>query len=174
MHVQKLHNILFSLFLVDSFDVENPPQLTRPCVDPPRDLHILIVDDSRICRKIILEHIRRELLCSQYDNKIKIIFEECADGGDCVNLLKTGKVFEIICMDNMMEEMNGPEATRCIRLMGYVGMIIAITGNVFTEDIEEFLKSGANYVLPKPLDQAAFSRIFLAFLQAYSCSDGSD
>eukprot|EP00607_Mallomonas_marina_P005212 CAMPEP_0182434144 /NCGR_PEP_ID=MMETSP1167-20130531/67998_1 /TAXON_ID=2988 /ORGANISM="Mallomonas Sp, Strain CCMP3275" /LENGTH=82 /DNA_ID=CAMNT_0024623669 /DNA_START=237 /DNA_END=485 /DNA_ORIENTATION=+ len=48
--------------------------------------------------------------------------------------------------------MNGLEATKIIRSLGYGGIIIGVTGNVNDEDIREFLEKGADVVLPKPLD----------------------
>ena len=46
----------------------------------------------------------------------------------------------------------GPQAATLMRKMGFVGLIIGVTGHAQTIDIENFKKCGANAVLPKPLN----------------------
>jgi CheY-like chemotaxis protein len=47
--------------------------------------------------------------------------------------------------------MHGPEATAELRKAGFDGLVIGVTGNVLQDDIDHFLRSGANAVLSKPL-----------------------
>lgn len=54
--------------------------------------------------------------------------------------------------------MNGPEATGLIRSGGYSGIIVGVTGNALDEDIQEFIQSGANEVMPKPLNIHVFNK----------------
>ncbi len=54
--------------------------------------------------------------------------------------------------------MDGPVATRAIRLAGYVGSIFGITGNVMETQVAEFKKSGADEVFAKPIDVVLFNR----------------
>ena len=58
-----------------------------------------------------------------------------------------------------MPGMDGYEATRCIRSSGLEGAgsipIIAMTANVFREDIDRCLASGTNGHLAKPIDATA-------------------
>ena len=55
-------------------------------------------------------------------------------------------------MDFMMPKMDGPTATRAIRGLGFKGIIIGVTGNSSPKDLETFTSSGADLVMPKPLD----------------------
>jgi CheY-like chemotaxis protein len=59
-------------------------------------------------------------------------------------------------MDVQMPEMDGYEATRLIRACGLPGSgevpIVAMTANVFREDIEKCLAAGMNAHVGKPLD----------------------
>jgi len=62
----------------------------------------------------------------------------------------------MIFMDLQMPEMDGYEATRRIRGLNFPGAatvpIIAMTANVFKEDIEKCLESGMNGHVGKPID----------------------
>jgi CheY-like chemotaxis protein len=59
-------------------------------------------------------------------------------------------------MDVQMPEMDGYEATRRIRALDVPGAkkipIVAMTANVFREDVEKCLKAGMDDHLGKPLD----------------------
>jgi CheY-like chemotaxis protein len=83
---------------------------------------------------------------------------DCAgNGADAVRLF-TGdpEKYDIIFMDVQMPEMDGYEATRRIRASGAPRAdsipIVAMTANVFREDIERCLESGMNDHVGKPLD----------------------
>ena len=54
-------------------------------------------------------------------------------------------------MDFIMPNLDGPTATVEIRRLGFTGLLVGLTGQLHTEDIEVFLKSGADKVLGKPL-----------------------
>ncbi len=58
----------------------------------------------------------------------------------------------MIFMDVQMPEMDGYEATRRIRADGGNVPIVAMTANVFKEDIEKCLASGMDDHVGKPLD----------------------
>ena len=47
--------------------------------------------------------------------------------------------------------MHGPEATVELKKAGYTGVVIGVTGNVLHNNVDYFLKSGADAVLAKPL-----------------------
>lgn len=50
-----------------------------------------------------------------------------------------------------MPVMNGPTASKRIRELGYEGMIFGLTGHALSEDIRDYISSGADKVIVKPL-----------------------
>ena len=118
----------------------------RPCLR-----RVLIVDDVPMNRKML-----RRVLENRYD-----IIDEAENGQEAVDMVKAtvggeiGSYYDMITMDYQMPVLDGITATRRIRDLGYVGLIIAVTGNALREDTERFLSSGANKVLTKPLSLAA-------------------
>ena len=72
-----------------------------------------------------------------------------------------------------MIEMNGPEATKLIRNLGYKGVIIGLTGNEMSKDIVTFLDSGVNGVLIKPLNIFLFMKTFESYYRALDVVDVS-
>ena len=95
---------------------------------PLEALEVLVVDDSRLNRKMLLKCLRADgHECS-----------ECADGREAVAAVKerinhanggNGKPFDAILMDYMMPNLDGPTATREIRALGYTSLIFGVTGN---------------------------------------------
>jgi len=108
---------------------------------------ILLAEDVEINREIVLSLL--EPLGLSID---------CAENGtEAVSMFdKTPEKYDMIFMDIQMPEMDGFEATRRIRALGTAKAkavpIIAMTANVFREDIEKCLEAGMNIHIGKPLD----------------------
>lgn len=109
-------------------------------------LNILVCDDSAPARKV---------LCKLLRSKGHTCLE-AMDGAEAVEFLKGSFTdedcaFNVILMDDQMPNLNGCNASRIIRQLGYIGIIIGITGNALPEEIENFVSFGADQVLPKPV-----------------------
>jgi DNA-binding NarL/FixJ family response regulator len=48
--------------------------------------------------------------------------------------------------------MDGFEATQKIRALGYTGVVIGVTANALSADVQEFLHHGVNGVVTKPVN----------------------
>jgi PAS domain S-box-containing protein len=73
-------------------------------------------------------------------------------GFEAVDKIKVGNNYDIIFMDHMMPRMDGIEATKLIRSLGYTGAIVALTANALAGQEEMFLKNGFDDFISKPID----------------------
>jgi PAS domain S-box-containing protein len=108
---------------------------------------ILLVEDVEINREILLsvmEPTALEITCAE--NGVAAVEAFAA----------APEEYDMIFMDVQMPEMDGYEATRCIRVMESEQArkipIVAMTANVFREDVERCLGAGMNDHVGKPLD----------------------
>ncbi len=116
------------------------------------NLSILIVEDNEINRKVLKGMLSQDyydvLLCDSAEKCLKLIQEVPID---------------IIMMDINLPGMSGLEATRHIRALDAPIFktlpIIAITGNVGSDDIERIHQAGMNDHIPKPIDYEKLNRI---------------
>jgi signal transduction histidine kinase/CheY-like chemotaxis protein len=130
---------------------EDEPAAPRAGPEPEEDnfagFRILLAEDVDINREIVLALLE--------PTGISI---ECAENGSmAVRIFNASPdAFDIIFMDIQMPEMDGYEATRAIRASpaphAATIPIIAMTANVFKEDVERCLKAGMNGHVGKPLD----------------------
>jgi CheY-like chemotaxis protein len=83
---------------------------------------------------------------------------DCAvNGAEAVRIFSASPgLYDMIFMDLQMPEMDGFMATRSIRAMDTAKAreipIVAMTANVFKEDVEECLAAGMNDHIGKPID----------------------
>ena len=108
---------------------------------------ILLAEDIEINREIVMALLEPTGLAI-----------DCAENGReaCEMFLAAPDAYDMIFMDIHMPEVDGYEATRTIRGAGSARAgeipIIAMTANVFREDIEKCLAAGMNDHIGKPLD----------------------
>jgi len=115
--------------------------------DDFENYQILLAEDVEINREIVYALLE--------PTSIKIDYAE--NGKDAVDIFsKEPERYDMIFMDVQMPEVDGYEATRRIREMDHKWAkdvpIIAMTANVFREDIEKCLAVGMNDHVGKPLD----------------------
>ncbi|MDR3236889.1 MAG: response regulator [Spirochaetia bacterium] len=109
--------------------------------------NILIAEDVEINREIVLALLE--------STKVNI---DCAENGlEALNMFSASPdKYDMIFMDVQMPEMDGYEATRSIRGLDTPRAktipIVAMTANVFREDVEKCLEAGMNSHIGKPLD----------------------
>lgn len=120
----------------------------------------LIVDDAPTNRRM-LSHLLKSIFEQIYfaeNGKVAVDFVDKS--------IKEGTDISAIFMDSNMPVMAGPVATKQIRDMGYCGLVLGVTGNVLDEQIDDFISSGANRVLPKPVNMKTLNTILLGTFAA--------
>ncbi len=123
-----------------------------------KDKRILVVEDIQINQYILQELLKNT----------GAILTQAMDGQQALDVFKEQEgAFDAILMDIQMPVMDGLEATRQIRASDVPGAksvpIIAMTANVFKEDIDQALMAGMDAHVGKPIDadilMAAFQRL---------------
>ena len=122
---------------------------------------ILIAEDVEINREIV------SVLLEPTD--IKIDF--AVNGIEALRMFEEAPGdYDMILMDVQMPEMDGYEATRKIRRLDIPNAetvpIIAMTANVFKEDIESCLEAGMNGHIGKPIDMGVLLDKLNEYLQS--------
>jgi CheY-like chemotaxis protein len=108
---------------------------------------IILAEDIEINREIalsLLEPTSISVVCTENGAEAVRVFSESPEK------------YDLILMDIQMPEMDGYEAARRIRALDFEWAgeipIVAMTANVFREDIERCIASGMNDHLAKPID----------------------
>jgi CheY-like chemotaxis protein len=132
-------------------------------IDAVPKYRVLVVDDSMANRKMTSRFLQM--------SKIAEAITEAEDGLQAVAAVKKSmeqgeKEFNVILMDYVMPEMDGPTATKAIRALGYKGLLVGVTGNLLPEDTELFMSSGATAVMGKPLDMKELKYLLMKSIVA--------
>jgi signal transduction histidine kinase/CheY-like chemotaxis protein len=95
----------------------------------------------------------------------KLSIDTADDGPEAIEKIKEDKIYDIIFMDHMMPEMDGIEATKIIRELGYTNPIIALTANAIGGQSEIFLKNGFDGFISKPIDIHQLNSVLNKFIR---------
>ncbi|MCW2278326.1 hybrid sensor histidine kinase/response regulator [Heliophilum fasciatum] len=109
-----------------------------------KPLYLLLVEDNRVNQMVISQ------VLTAIGHKVDLAF----NGLEGVKMAAT-HAYDVILMDIQMPEMNGVEATQCIREMEGKNRhtpIIALTAHAIQSDRERFLASGMDEYIAKPVD----------------------
>ncbi|MDR2078088.1 MAG: response regulator [Treponema sp.] len=125
---------------------------SKKMVDDFSGRHILLAEDVEINQEIVIALLE----------PTSIMIDCAGNGAEAVRLFSEDpEKYDIIFLDVQMPEMDGYEATEKIRTSGLPNAqnipIVAMTANVFKEDIEKCLAVGMNDHVGKPLD---FEEVF--------------
>jgi signal transduction histidine kinase len=127
------------------------------------DLHlkgytILVAEDMDFNREVLAKYLEKTGVTIDFAFNGKIAIDKFKENPD---------KYRLIFMDINMPEMNGDEAAKVIRALDIKKAkeipIIAMTADVFKEDIEKCLAAGMNDHIPKPV----VPKIILAKLKHY-------
>ena len=120
----------------------------------------------------------RILLAEDIDINREVILALLEDSGAAIDIAENGRIayemymlapkrYHMIFMDLQMPEMDGLASTVAIRSSGLPSAgsipIIAMTANVFKEDIDSCLKAGMNGHIAKPIDIARVKEVIRTY-----------
>lgn len=132
-------------FTIKVLPVENAP--VRVSLGNPSPVHaslrVLVAEDNRVNQLLIARLLRR------LGHVVTIV----ENGLKAVEAAQT-QMFDLVLMDMLMPEMDGPTATRTLRSLGGAFLklpVVALTADAMLEHQEEFLKAGVAQVLTKPV-----------------------
>ena len=105
---------------------------------------ILIVDDNNLNIKVAKKALA----------DFNFIIEEALNGEDAINLIKSGKNYDLILMDIMMPNMSGSTALKRLKeLNGFNTPTIALTADAIAGAEEKYLSEGFVDYISKPFSK---------------------
>ena len=132
-----------------------------------RRLRFLLVDDTASNCKMLKMLLNRKGIESDIANNgleaVNVYKVPCTDTG-----ARRAAVYDVIFMDHTMPIMNGVDATRAIRSLGFTGLIIGLTGNALDDDVASFIHAGADCVTLKPF-RSEHLTLLLGFIAEFGC-----
>jgi len=111
-------------------------------------LKVLIVEDVEA---------NRMLFSQMFQRFFNLVPSLAISGKDAVEQIRRTQ-FDLVYMDVEMPEMNGIDATKAIREFDQTTPIVAMTGNVFAEDIQATKDAGMTGFLSKPIQKEDLER----------------
>ncbi|MDR2542937.1 MAG: response regulator, partial [Treponema sp.] len=116
---------------------------------------VLIVDDVETNI-----YVARGLL-TPYGLKI----DSVNSGFEAIEKIESGNMYDIVFMDHMMPKMDGIEATKIMRGMGYDNPIVALTANAVAGQADIFLSNGFDGFIAKPIDIRQLNAVLRKFIR---------
>ena len=148
------------------FDIVIP--LHRETVQPPKaresasiaGRRLLVAEDNELNREIAVYLLQ----------EAGAVVDQAADGKEAVEMFAASApgTYDAVLMDVMMPELDGLAATRAIRGMDRPDAqlpIIAMTANLFDEDVAAFLAAGMDAHIPKPLEAGQMIKTIAEWLE---------
>ena len=135
-----------------------PVAITEATARRPR---VLIAEDHDINQELIMAMAHR----AGMDPFLAV------DGADAVDMveraMRSAEPFQLVLMDMQMPRMDGLEAARRLRELGYSAEalpIVALTANAYSEDIQACLAAGMQAHLAKPVRVRDLSAVLARFV----------
>ncbi|MCZ2723106.1 response regulator [Marinomonas sp. 15G1-11] len=122
----------------------------------PKDLKVLVVDDSRLSRK----HILRTMQSMGIEN-----FNEAENGKEAILLLEDNK-FDLVVTDYNMPEMDGRELTELIRMSPELAHIpiLMVSSESNESHLSNIAQAGVDAICDKPFDPTTVRELLSSIL----------
>lgn len=118
-------------------------------------LRVLVAEDNIINQKVLKGMLN--------ESGIELVMAE--NGQEALNILENDASFALVLMDAHMPIMDGYDATRAIRADSRFDdiAVIALTGDVASDDIRKLYESGMEGHLEKPIHMGALYDVFYTY-----------
>ena len=116
---------------------------------------LLIVDDNEMNIKVAMTLLK----------KYHFDIDYCFSGLACIAKIKENQKYDIIFLDDMMPQLTGRDTLKKLKEnQTFNTPVIALTANAITGMKEEYLSSGFNDYLSKPIEKKELERIIKKFI----------
>lgn len=139
-----------------TLDLLSTDELELECYDP-QHLRVLVVDDSRMARKVI-HKVLTNLGIVQLD--------EAADGAQAIEKLNQ-QAYDLVVTDYNMPEVNGLELTEYIRSQETLAHIpvLMVTSEANQTHLSNVAQSGVNAMVDKPFEPGMVKKLLSRILE---------
>ena len=131
-----------------------PADDTQKLPIPQLQGHILYAEDGKDNQRLA------QLLLKHTGAKLTIV----ENGQQALDYVSQHDTVDLILMDMQMPVMNGVDATRAIRALGFDKPILAFTANVMKEDVTLYQEIGCAACLSKPVQKSLFYQTLAHYL----------
>jgi signal transduction histidine kinase/CheY-like chemotaxis protein len=114
-----------------------------------KNKRVLIVDDNKLNIKVA----KRSLAGFSFE------IEECYNGEECLDKIKSGNTYDLIFMDIMMPVMSGEKAMMELqKIDGFKTPVIALTADAVARAEEKYVRIGFTDYIAKPFSKEQIKR----------------
>ncbi|MDR2546181.1 MAG: response regulator [Lachnospiraceae bacterium] len=111
-------------------------------------------------RALIVDDVETNLYIAEaFLKPYEMQVETAMSGFEAIDKVKSGKTYSIILMDHMMPKMDGIEATKQLRQLGFTNPIVALTANALVGQEAMFLENGFDAFISKPIDTHLLDKV---------------
>ena len=143
---------------IEAVPVKEEVQINATTLDLT-DKRILIVDDNALNIKVATKILERYSA-----NNITPL----SDGFSCIENIKSGNIYDIILMDDMMPKMSGVETFKKLKeLPGFNMPVVILTANAISGMKEKYLSEGFDDYLAKPIEKDELIRVCNTIFKKY-------
>ena len=160
---EKFGDFVYSLMQVDAGYSSNQVEiLQRRQTKTDRDDqigsfsgHILLVEDNAV----------NQLVAGELIKVFGVSFDLAENGQQAVEMIESGRHYDMVFMDVQMPVMDGYQATQMLRKKGYGSLVICgLSANAMKSDLEKASEAGMTDYITKPIEPEEVIRIFTTYL----------
>ena len=151
---------------------ERKSSLVSSSQTAPSPLKILVAEDNPVNQQVIIRLLKLEKV-------VDLTLAE--DGEEAFNIIQKSlaaddntKPFSLVLMDIQMPKMDGLQATRKIRELGFEAPILALTAFDHDSNRAACEEAGMNGFIPKPVKRTALRKVLDEYRATFVGADGGD